>query len=213
MADESARVLRIIQDGAEELGLAGTPSLPLERLAELASLVAAWGERMNLTGHRDAETVARRLVLDALALSRVLPASETIADLGSGAGFPGLPLAILRPDSRVFLVESRERRHHFQRQAVRALGLENATPRRGRFDEMQPELCGGVLAQAVAPPDRLLGWMLRWAAPGAWIAVPTGERPEPLESPRIATQEALVYRVPLGGSQRGLWLARTALER
>ena len=77
----------------------GTSTDPgqLERWEKLALLLERWSQRINLTGHRGALAIAERLLLEAAALSQVLPAAETIADLGSGAGIPGLPLAICRP--------------------------------------------------------------------------------------------------------------------
>ncbi|MGH0029167.1 MAG: 16S rRNA (guanine(527)-N(7))-methyltransferase RsmG [Myxococcota bacterium] len=178
-------------------------------MARLAELLATWAPKMNLSGHRSAEGIVRRLVLDALALEPLLPDAERIADLGSGAGFPGLPLAILRPGARVWLVEARERRHHFQRAAVRALGLTNATPLRGRIEDLPPVHCQGVVAQALAKPRAAAELGLRWCAAGGWIAIPGHqEPPDPGSLPGIASAAVHRYAVPLGGPQRTLWLGR-----
>ena len=182
------------------------------RLLKLADLLARWAERLNLTGHRGPEAILRRLVLDALALERELPRAETLADLGSGAGFPGLPIAILRPETRVVLVEARERRHHFQRTAIRSLELENVEPYRGRIEDRPPEAWGparGVVAQALAEPPQALTLALGWCAPGGWIALPgSAERPpEPEATPgAIDRVERRSYSVPVGGPARTLWI-------
>ena len=86
-----------------------------------------------------------------------------MVDLGSGAGFPGLPIALLHPERTVTLVESRERRHHFQRAAVRELGIANAVLRLGRAEVLFPEPSSLVMAQAMASPQQVVAWMLPWA--------------------------------------------------
>jgi len=207
LANESSSIRALLRAGLDEIGSeAGAPEI--SALADLAELVATWGRRINLTGHPDAETIARRLVLDAAALREVLPRAGRIADLGSGAGFPGLPIAVLSPDAQVFLVESRERRHHFQRQVIRDLGLRNVRAIRGRFEEVDAEACGLVVAQAVARPAELVAWMLRWSQPTATLAVPIGDSPIELPfDPRLEGSRVLPYRVPLGGPERRVWLA------
>lgn len=196
----------VLSAGLAELG-AEVSAGQLATLGVLSGLVAAWGARINLTGHRDTETVARRLVLDAASLLAVLPPLESLADLGSGAGFPGLPMAILRPQLSVALVEARERRHHFQRHAIRTLGLRNARAVRGRFEEIEPGRCEAVIAQAVAPPERLVEWMLRWARPGAVLIVPGGTSPRSAGARvELSSSRSTTYRVPLGGPERTVWI-------
>lgn len=196
--------------GLGEIALAASDE-QVESLLQLALLLSRWSQRANLTGHREPTTIVRRLLLDAAALFGVLPEFSTVADLGSGAGFPGLPLAILRPASRVLLVESRERRHHFQLAAIRALRLPNAVPRRGRIEALEPEASSLVLAQAAGPPRRVLTWMLPWAEPGGLLVIPGGERaPDPGNHPLAVDPRVLHYRVPLGGPARTLWTARRA---
>jgi 16S rRNA (guanine527-N7)-methyltransferase len=182
-----------------------------EPLVELSRLVAAWAGRMNLTAHRTPADVARRLVLDALALAQACPAPEptSVADLGSGAGFPGLPMAILWPRCRVTLIEARERRHHFQRAAIRAVGLANATALRGRAEELAPVGHEVVVSQAMAAPARALAWMAPWAADAGWLLLPQAEAGPPIEPPPgIEPAGVLAYRVPLGGAARSLWIGR-----
>jgi 16S rRNA (guanine527-N7)-methyltransferase len=170
---------------------------------------------MNLTGHRTPEDIARRLILDALALGTVLPIPEpaSIADLGSGAGFPGLPLAICRPGCRVTLVEARERRHHFQRAAVRTLGLVNAEPRRGRIEELEPTPHEVVVAQALAQPGAAMALMLPWVAPGGWLVLPRTADAGPLAAPPgLEAASTISYQVPAGGPARSVWFARRPVD-
>jgi 16S rRNA (guanine527-N7)-methyltransferase len=206
--DSTSSLEAILEAGLHELGL---PIDPAGALAELAALVARWAERMNLTAHRSPEAVARRLVLDALALGRTLPVEGPIslADLGSGAGFPGLPLSILWPSCHVTLIESRERKHHFQRTAIRALQLSNAQAIRGRAEILAATPHQVVVAQAMAEPEQVLGWMRRWVGPGGWLALAQSDPAPPIAAPAgIRPVAPRRYQVPLGGPSRTLWLAQ-----
>jgi 16S rRNA (guanine527-N7)-methyltransferase len=180
-----------------------------DSLFALARLLARWSGRMNLTGHRSLEAIVERLILEAVALSEVVQAVGSLADLGSGAGFPGLPLAILRPRCRVTLVESRERRHHFQRAAVREIGIPNARPLRGRAESLEPSPHEAVIAQALARPERALTWMVRWAEPGGLLLLPGGEEPPRLQAPPgVCFATCLRYRVPGRRPGRTVWVGR-----
>jgi len=201
---------------AEGLGELG--SLPeaehrgavLEALAELAILVEGWAHRMNLTGHRTAEAVVRRLILDAAALDSALPRGiGTLVDVGSGAGFPGLPLAILHPEREILLVEARERRHHFQRMAIRELRLANVDAWHGRAESLSPSPHDVGIAQAAAAPSEAAALLLPWIRPGGWLLVPGGiHAPNVGPQAGVGSERIVHYRVPLGGPERSLWLAR-----
>jgi 16S rRNA (guanine527-N7)-methyltransferase len=185
----------------------------VESLADLAILLDRWAARINLTGHRSAHDIARRLILDAAAQLQatedVTGPPASIADLGSGAGFPGLPMAILSPATQIVLVDSRRRRHHFQRAAIREIRLSNARALLGRIEAVRPDPCQLVVAQAVARPNEILPLLVDWALPGGWIAIPGGlEHPSPGGHPEIVDSRAITYRVPLTGPQRTLWLGR-----
>ena len=199
-----------MRQGLEELGLAGPRLDALARaLGRLAELLAQWSAKMNLTAHGDAEAVVRRLILDALALDRQLPEVSSMADLGSGAGFPGLPIALLHPERRVTLVESRERPYHFQRAVVRELEIGNAILRLGRAEELPPEPHTLVTAQAMATPRQALIWMLPWAEPGGILALPLSEaQPPPGSIEGVGAETISSYTVPLGGPRRAVWLGR-----
>ena len=124
----------------------------LDGLARYREELRSWASRTNLVGSaRDA--AVKRHVEDSLAAVPHLPASARVVDLGSGAGFPGIPLAIARPDLNLLLVEIRERRVHFLRHVVRALDL-GCEVRRQRIESMPEERFDFALLRAVAPPER-----------------------------------------------------------
>lgn len=181
-----------------------------DQLLRLATLLERWNERINLSGHRTAAELTGRLILDALALSQELPIEfDSLVDLGSGAGFPGLPIAVIRPRTRVLLVEARERRHHFQRAAIRALELKNVRALRGRFEDLEPEPAQIVIAQAVSRPAEVLLAMLPWVQAGGLVVIPGSEEPpDPGSHPQIERVEIRRYQTPSGGPRRTLWLGR-----
>jgi 16S rRNA (guanine527-N7)-methyltransferase len=201
----------LIAEGLSETRLDFDPER-VDSLAHLALLVADWGRSINLTGHRTPDEVTRGLVLDAAAMLSVLPVFESFVDLGSGAGFPGLPMAILEPGRPLISVEARCKRVFFQRAVVRELGIGNVEIRQGRSEELEPRPGSMVVAQAVAAPERVLEWMLPWCRLGGLLVIPGGESPPvlPGDAP-ITDSEIREYRVPLGGRARTLWCARRAL--
>lgn len=107
----------------------------------------------------------------------------------------------------MLLVESRERRHHFQRAAIRALELENATALRGRMEALDPEPAQVAIAQAVAPPAEVLALMIPWVSPSGLVVIPGSETPpRPDPHPDVRPVEIRRYRVPSSGIQRTLWI-------
>ena len=183
----------------------------VEALLELAQLLESWARRINLTGHRERDQIVRRLVLDALALAAQIPDTPSLADLGSGAGFPGLPIAIARPGCRVSLVESRRRPFHFQRTAVRALGLGNVRPRLGRAERLEPDAHAAAVAQAMARPAEALEKMLPWVEPGGLLLLPGSETPPRVPELREVSEWRVTrYRVPPAGPDRTLWIGQRA---
>jgi 16S rRNA (guanine527-N7)-methyltransferase len=205
-AIESAR--EILIGGLGELELTASPA-QIDALLALASLLAKWSRRLNLTAHRALDAIVRRLLLEAAALAAQIPPVMSLADIGSGAGFPGLPIAVLRPECDVTLVEARQKRHHFQRAVVRELGLSNATLELGRAENLEPRSHAAVIAQALAPPARALPWLLPWVVDGGLVLLPGSAIPPEVPARSDVSFEATIrYRVPCGGPDRTLWIGR-----
>lgn len=95
----------------------------LSRLNVYMELVLRWNARTNLTAVRSAEQLAQRQVGESLVAAQFLVPGESLLDFGSGAGFPGIPLALVLPGLRVTLAESQGKKAAFLREAVRTLGL------------------------------------------------------------------------------------------
>jgi 16S rRNA (guanine527-N7)-methyltransferase len=125
------------------------------------ALLAGAGVERGLIGPRETPRLWERHVLNCAGLAELLVAGETVLDLGSGAGLPGLVLALHREDIEVVLVEALQRRATFLTEAVAELGLSNVTVRRARGEELAGKIeVDVVTARAVAPLDRLAGWAL-----------------------------------------------------
>jgi 16S rRNA (guanine527-N7)-methyltransferase len=131
----------------------------------LASTAIAWG----LLGPREADRLWDRHILNSAALGGLIAADNTVVDVGSGAGLPGIPLAILRPDLRITLIEPLLRRATFLTQTVEELGItDHVTVVRSRA-EGHRQSYDVVVARALAALDRLIGWCSPLRAPDGVI--------------------------------------------
>ena len=150
-AAPDAALVRLLEEREVDVQLVAA------KLDAFEALLRRWNTRFNLVSRKDAARLRERHVLDSLAL---LPWwGGTLADLGTGAGFPGVPLAIARPDRQVVLVERSERKGRFLRQAVIDLELRNVqlvVADASRFEP--PRLFDTVSARALAKPA--IAWHL-----------------------------------------------------
>jgi 16S rRNA (guanine527-N7)-methyltransferase len=144
-------------------------------LRQYADLLAGDGVVRGLIGPRETGRLWSRHVANCAVLEELVPEGAVVADVGSGAGLPGLPLALVRPDVRVVLVEPLLRRATFLSEAVETLGLAGRVEVvRGRAEEQKLEV-DVVTARAVAPLDRLAGWTLPLTRVGGVLLALKGE--------------------------------------
>ena len=134
--------------GLAALGVDLPPSAQ-EKLLAFAALLGKWNKVYNLTALRDEEQVVSHHLLDSLAVLPHLGNAKRLADIGSGGGLPGIPLAIARPDLQVALVESNQKKSAFEQQAKIELGLANVSVHCKRAEAWQPEeKCDVVISRA-----------------------------------------------------------------
>lgn len=158
-----------------------------ERLAlaeRYAELLATAGVIRGLIGPREAPRLWDRHLLNCGVLADVMPEGATVCDLGSGAGLPGLVLAIRRADLEVTLVEPLLRRTTFLEEVVAELELSNVEVVRGRAEALHGHRTFAVVtSRAVAPLDRLLQWSMPLVAPeGALVAMKGASVSEEIEA-------------------------------
>jgi 16S rRNA (guanine527-N7)-methyltransferase len=123
-----------------------------------------------LIGPREVPRLWERHLLNSAAVAELVPRPCALVDLGSGAGLPGIVLALLLPDVTVMLLEPMLRRVTFLEECVHALGLQNAQVRRGRAEDLAEQLAADVVtARAVAPLDRLAALALGLVRPGGTV--------------------------------------------
>jgi 16S rRNA (guanine527-N7)-methyltransferase len=147
------------------------------KLERFALELQKWGSRVNLVGSTERAEIDVHIE-DSLVGARHLPAGVAVADLGSGAGFPGVPIAIARPDLALTLVESRERRVHFLRHLIRALDVPMEV-RCERFERSAPKRFDVVCMRAVGAPAEILpgaaGWVREEGEIWLWCRYGPGE--------------------------------------
>ena len=145
-------------------------------LAEFLGELSKWNRVHNLTAVTEPAAMVRRHVVESLALRTFLRGSR-VADVGSGAGAPGIPLAIAEPQRQFTLIESRGKRAAFLRHVQGRLGLTNVAVEHGRVEDMNDARpFDTVLARAVASPPELLRLTERLFGPDTVLLAPVGER-------------------------------------
>ena len=131
---------------------------------DLLSKYATWLETEGLTrgliGPREVDKIWDRHLSNCAVVSEFIPSGASIIDIGSGAGLPGIVLAIVKPDSPVTLIEPLLRRSEFLAEVVADLGLANVTVLRARAEQVRNLKADVVTARAVAPLFKLIGWAM-----------------------------------------------------
>jgi 16S rRNA (guanine527-N7)-methyltransferase len=132
-----------------------------------ADLLTSEGVRRGLLGPREAERVWNRHILNCVVVHPLIGPRATVADIGSGAGLPGVVLALARPDVSVTLIEPLLRRYTFLGEVIQTLDLGNLDVIRSRAEDVAGQRQFDVVtARAVAPMERLAGWALPLCRPG-----------------------------------------------
>lgn len=144
-----------------------------------AALLADAGVTRGLIGPREVPRLWQRHLLNCALLGDAVPEGCTVADVGSGAGLPGVVLALLRPDLRVTLVEPLLRRTAFLEEVVAELGLSGVEVVRARAEDLHGQRRFGIVtARAVAPLERLGRWCLPLVEPGGALVAMKGRSAE-----------------------------------
>lgn len=199
-----------LASGLAEMGVAADAATQ-QKLLDYLALLEKWNKVHNLTAVRDPADMVTLHLLDSLS---VLPhiTSETLLDVGSGAGLPGIPLALLRPELRVTVMDSSHKKASFIRQAKAMLGIANLQVICGRVEEYRPEAkFGTIISRAFSD----LGEFLRLsrhllAEDGRWLAMKGVHPYDELAQLQGVVSEVLPLQVPGLDAQRHLVIMKAA---
>jgi len=185
----------------------------VDRFVAYTELLGRWSARINLISCRSGDELVERHLLDSLAVSPYLGAARTVVDLGSGAGLPGVPLAISTPARRTVLVESRRRRTSFLREVRRTLDLENvdvleqrAVAGAGSVPDVRttgaPVRAEAVVCRAVWAGEELLPVAAAWLCPGGVLLWMRASAKNP---PRESGPRGNAVHVDVGAASGMIW--------
>ncbi len=204
--------------GARDLGIAvGRDQAGL--LARHVELLLQWNRRVNLTAIVDPREVAVKHVLDAIAPMAHIPETGRLLDMGTGGGFPGVPLKIMRPGQAMLLIDSVRKKINFVKHVIRELGLINVEARQIRAedlgrDEQHPRF-DVIVCRALTNLHQIVAWAHPLLAPGGRIVSYRGpEKPSDGESaPFLCDGVEYIpdrhpYRLPYLGDSRTVVVLR-----
>lgn len=151
-----------------------TPGLVESRIQLFLDLLVKWNDKINLTAEKDPEDILKRHVFDSLQYCRALKPDFRVMDIGSGAGFPGIPLKIIFPEMPLVLVESQRKRCSFLETAIRGLKLDRAEVINARAEDLPAHQEGqfdAVIFRAVSGVEPCLALGERFLAPGGKLVL------------------------------------------
>jgi 16S rRNA (guanine527-N7)-methyltransferase len=165
-------------------------------------LLEEWNARIDLTSARSPEMLVDLMLADAIVLAKRIEPGARVVDVGTGAGAPGLALALMRPDVRVTLVELNGKRASFLRTVIGTVDRADIVLLRARAEALTGRRSWDVaLSRATLPPPEWLDLATKLAAPGgsAWVLL---SKEAPPEHERAALAETVAYEWPLTGAGR-----------
>jgi len=172
MSGEPSGAAARLNELLAEAGLAPLASAQASVFERYLTLFVRWNARLNLSAIRDEEAILRRHFVESIACARAIPAGiATLLDFGSGAGLPGIPIALVRPEIAVTLAESQGKKAAFLREAVRVLGI-GAKVHSGRA-ELLTRTFDCVTLRAVDRMPQAVEDAAALVAPGGWLMLMT----------------------------------------
>lgn len=169
--------IAFMQTAAREFGIE-LDAAQCEALQRLLDELNEWNQRMNLTAIRDPAQQLTKHLLDSLSIQPWLRGTR-IADIGTGAGFPGLPLALVNPDRHFMLIDSVNKKLKFVEHAAQAMGLHNVAVLHTRAQDLEPEQrfdC--VVSRAMGSTENFIQWCGHLLVSGGRLLAMKGRYPE-----------------------------------
>lgn len=167
---EKIEFLRHVKQKAQEIGY-NLQEEQLEQFFTYKELLIEWNKKMNLTAIEQEEDIITKHFIDSLSIASYIPDTAKVIDIGTGAGFPGIPLKILKKDLSITLLDSLNKRITFLEEVIRNLSLENIQAVHARAEELAHkeeyrEQYDIAVSRAVAPMHTLLEYMLPYVKIG-----------------------------------------------
>jgi 16S rRNA (guanine527-N7)-methyltransferase len=197
----------------------------LDRMARHAQALLEWNRTTNLTAITDPQQVAVKHFLDAILPSTHIPREGQLLDIGTGGGFPGIPLKILRPGQPMTLIDGSRKKINFVKYVIRQLGLENIEALHVRAEQFgghpeNQERFAAIVCRAVSDLNAMARLALPLLAPGGKLFLYQGPSDAPRRidgeadlGPGITVEASVPYCLPILGDQRTLVvLAKTGKE-
>jgi len=148
----------------------------IDQARAFAQTLANDSDELGLLGPRELDKLWSRHILNSAVVAELVKAGDRVADVGSGAGLPGIPMAIARPDAEFVLIEPMERRSNWMLEVVHDLGLQNVKVIRSRAEEVSDHKFDVVTARAVAALEKLLKMCVPLLKPGGAVIALKGSR-------------------------------------
>ncbi len=205
---------QLLLRGTDALGIA-LSQRQIESFLSYIDLIQFWNSKFNLTAIRSTPLIVRHHLIDSLAIARFTNPDKRLMDIGSGAGFPGIPLKIIFPDKEITLVDSQRKKINFMREVVRLLDLKGVEVIEARAEELNPSqngLFGETVARAFGSLDQFLQISAGFLAPGGQgllMSGPTGLTAYSYIKDKCVEQGFIKsriesYRLPIGNEHRTL---------
>jgi 16S rRNA (guanine527-N7)-methyltransferase len=214
MSDSEAVIGERLNAMLADAGLEPLDASVAERFGAYLGLLQRWNARVNLTAIRDEEGILSRHFVESIVCARALPSGvSTVLDFGSGAGFPGIPMALCRPELNVTLAESQGKKAAFLSEAVRTLNLAGGSGGTTKVHAGRAETMGSlfdcVTLRAVDQMHLAVKTAGTLVRPGGWL-VPMTTRSES-EAIHAVAGECFTWNIPIplrGGEERIVMVGR-----
>ena len=182
---------KILQQGLQTLEITSNDS-QIDALLNFIKLIEKWNKSYNLTAVRDREDMVRLHILDSLTVLPYLHGNR-VADIGTGAGLPGIPLAIFLPDVDFILVDSNSKKTRFVQQAILELKLKNVSVQHARVENLQPKtLFSTVTMRAFANLQDIVNLTQHLIAPSGILLAMKGQQPNAEEIKALTTPHSII---------------------
>ena len=195
-----------LEQGCDLLGLNLTDQTT-SRLLQYLTMLNKWNKQFNLTAIRDPEAMVVRHLLDSLAVLPHLD-DKPLIDVGTGAGLPGLVIALCKPEHHITLLDSNGKKTRFLQQVVMEMQLKNVTVIQSRVENYSPEdLFDRIISRAFTALDNMVDWCQHFLAPQGEFLAMKGAYPEPGQKPLPSpwqVQSVIPLKVPFLDEQRHL---------